>query len=99
MDELEALYNTTVSKHLEMTTVLRGESEANIDPVSWAFRQALMDWCVIITGFLSTFGVGVNIANIIVFTRQGFKDTINISLLGQEIQACLAFIALRIYCA
>lgn len=39
----------------------------------------------IICSVVSVFGIATNIINIIVFVRQGFKETINISLLGLAI--------------
>ncbi|XP_012935270.1 alpha-1A adrenergic receptor [Aplysia californica] len=36
-------------------------------------------------GAVSLFGIGTNVLNIIVFIRQGFKDTMNINLLGLAI--------------
>ncbi|CAG5122374.1 unnamed protein product, partial [Candidula unifasciata] len=53
------------------------------DPVSKEVRQVVqLLTYVTLCGIISLFGIGANIANIIVFVKQGFKDSINISLLG-----------------
>lgn len=35
-------------------------------------------------GVVSLFGIGANVINIAVFVRQGFRESINISLLGNQ---------------
>lgn len=54
------------------------------DPVTKEIRQMFLDVVFVgICGFVSVLGMGANIINISVFIKQGFKDSINISLLGQ----------------
>lgn len=54
------------------------------DPVSDKMRVVFqVANCVVICGVISLFGIGANVANIVVFVRQGFKDSVNISLLGK----------------
>ncbi|BFZ03208.1 hypothetical protein BsWGS_06247 [Bradybaena similaris] len=54
-----------------------------VDPVSKEVREVVqLVTYVSLCGIISLFGIGANIANIVVFMKQGFKDSINISLLG-----------------
>lgn len=56
-----------------------------VDPVGHELRQILQVLVyVFLCGSLSLFGTVTNIINIVVFIRQGFKDTINISLLSRS---------------
>ncbi|CAG5120669.1 unnamed protein product, partial [Candidula unifasciata] len=56
---------------------------SNPDPVSNEVQEMFkIVLFVAICGILSLFGIGANVTNIIVFIKQGFKDSINISLLG-----------------
>ncbi|BFZ17427.1 hypothetical protein BsWGS_20466 [Bradybaena similaris] len=71
--------NTDVSTHVSYDV-------DGIDPVTFEVRQACMVIIlVIVSGFVSLFGMGANIINIVVFVRQGFRDSVNISLCGLAI--------------
>ncbi|CAG5120665.1 unnamed protein product, partial [Candidula unifasciata] len=56
---------------------------SNLDPVSNELREIfqVVVFCLM-SGITSLFGTGANIINITIFIRQGFKDSINVSLLG-----------------
>ncbi|CAG5120667.1 unnamed protein product, partial [Candidula unifasciata] len=77
---------STTEKNIfqDLTVILVEErGSLNTDPVSnevsQMFRIVLF---VFICGIVSLFGIGANVTNIIVFIKQGFKDSINMSLLG-----------------
>jgi hypothetical protein len=56
------------------------------DPVSIEVRHVFeLANFIILCNIISLFGIGSNVANICVFVRQGFKDSINISLMGKYI--------------
>ncbi|XP_005109669.3 N-formyl peptide receptor 2 [Aplysia californica] len=58
-----------------------GSHYANvISDEEWFIVQVVK--VVVISGLLSLFGVASNIVNIVVFAKQGFQDSTNISLLG-----------------
>lgn len=55
-----------------------------LDPVSDKMRVVFQVVnCVVLCGVTSLFGIGANVVNIVVFVKQGFKDSVNISLLGK----------------
>lgn len=82
--------NTNVWSDLTITTVEMKEPH-NLDPVSHEVKEMFrIVLFVSICGILSLFGIGANVTNIVVFIRQGFKDSINISLLGMLIAAALS---------
>lgn len=60
-----------------------GNQEINTDPVSSTVRQAITNFNLIMIPFISLFGIVGNIINILVFVKQGFKNSMNVSLLGR----------------
>ncbi|XP_005111720.1 adenosine receptor A1 [Aplysia californica] len=53
---------------------------------------------VVISGLLSLFGVASNIINIVVFAKQGFQDSMNISLMGLAVSDLCSLLSMIWIC-
>ncbi|KAI8791458.1 tachykinin peptides receptor 86C [Biomphalaria glabrata] len=60
--------------------------------ISYSFMELIIIINHTISGVISFFGIVGNVINIIIFYRQGFKDTVNISLLGLAVSDLLSLI-------
>ncbi|CAG5120666.1 unnamed protein product, partial [Candidula unifasciata] len=77
-------------------TLIEQKWSPSPDPVSNEVREMFRKVVLVfICGTVSLFGIGANVTNIVVFIRQGFKDSINISLLGRITSLVTAFITLE----
>lgn len=64
----------------------------SIDPISDTARLIFQWICYSVLGeVIAVFGITTNVINVICFVKQGFKDTVNISLLG-SVYVCDVFI-------
>lgn len=76
-------YSSLAGHQMKEGDVNRSEP-GNVDPVgSEVVQFFLLIILVIGCGLVSLLGIGSNIVNIFVFIRQGFKDSVNISLFGR----------------
>ncbi|XP_012946436.2 adenosine receptor A1-like [Aplysia californica] len=74
-------YSLKESVNLPITTPSTWVQYAQIvSDEQWYIFQVVN--AVVIAGLLSLFGVASNIINIVVFAKQGFQDSMNISLMG-----------------
>lgn len=73
--------------------LLVSDNEANILS-DWQLEMFHVINFVTLCGMISLFGIAANIINIIIFYKQGFKNSVNISFIGMAISDLLCLLAL-----
>ncbi|XP_012941321.1 probable G-protein coupled receptor 139 [Aplysia californica] len=87
--------NTSTDSRDESVPITTPPSPLHYDIVSdeqWYIVQVVNG--VVICGLLSLFGVASNIINIVVFAKQGFQDSMNISLMGLAVSDLCSVVAM-----
>ncbi|KAI8785856.1 tachykinin peptides receptor 86C [Biomphalaria glabrata] len=77
--------------NINSSTALPTQSEG-LAHIDYRFMEITIIINHTISGVISFFGIVGNVINIIIFYRQGFKDTVNISLLGLAVSDLLSLI-------
>lgn len=76
---------THFNVHSKFTSTPREPKNLSIDPVSFQVAEIVRTVVfVYMCGIMGLLGMATNVANMTVFVRQGFKDSINISLMGRS---------------
>ncbi|XP_035827204.1 uncharacterized protein LOC118478201 [Aplysia californica] len=76
--------NNSTDSRDDSLPITTSPSPSHYDIVSdeqWYIVQVVNG--VVLCGLVSLFGVASNIINIVVFAKQGFQDSMNISLMGE----------------
>ncbi|XP_012941320.1 adenosine receptor A1-like [Aplysia californica] len=87
--------NNSTNSHDDSVPITTTPSPSHYDIVSdeqWYIVQVVNG--VVICGLLSLFGVVANIINIVAFAKQGFQDSINISLMGLAVADLCSLVAM-----
>ncbi|XP_005104394.1 probable G-protein coupled receptor 139 [Aplysia californica] len=95
MSSSNLVVNNSTDSRDDSVPITTSPSPSHYDIVSdeqWYIVQVVN--VVVISGLLSLFGVVSNIINIVVFAKQGFQDSMNISLMGLAVSDLCSLVAM-----